>query len=72
MANTSIKAAFQRFWQHVVAEIGTRSDSALASAKEYTDSKVGTNSSITYGTEDLEAGVSPLPEGTIYLVYEEE
>ena len=26
---------------------------------------------ITYGTTDLEAGVSPLAEGTIYIVYEE-
>lgn len=24
----------------------------------------------TYGTEDLEAGVSPLPTGTLYFVYE--
>lgn len=28
------------------------------------------NSLITYGTTDLTAGVSPLPTGTIYLVYE--
>ena len=32
--------------------------------KEYVDAK------ITYGTEDLVAGVSELPTGTIYLVYE--
>ena len=28
------------------------------------------NNKITYGTTDLTAGVSPLAEGTIYLVYE--
>lgn len=28
------------------------------------------NINITFGTQDLEAGVSPLANGTIYLVYE--
>lgn len=40
MTNTSIYNAFQRFWQHVVALTGQKSDSALADAKEYTDSKI--------------------------------
>jgi hypothetical protein len=31
-----------------------------------------TVSNITYGTEDLVAGTSPLATGTIYLVYEVE
>ena len=36
MTNTSILAAFERFWQHVVAAISN----ALSSAKTYTDEQV--------------------------------
>lgn len=66
MANLSLKEALARYWQHVTAAIGTSSDNALANAKQYTDNK------ITSGTNDLEDGVSALPTGTLYLIYEEE
>lgn len=36
MTNTSIKAAFSQFWNHVVA----RTSDAIASANNYTDTKV--------------------------------
>ena len=51
MANTSILAAFERMWQHIVAAISTASseastdattkaDNALASSKSYTDAEI--------------------------------
>lgn len=40
MANNSIKAAFERLWQHVVAQVSSSKTEALNEAKSYTDTKV--------------------------------
>ena len=37
MANESIRAAFERMWQHTTSALNDKSSEALASAKEYTD-----------------------------------
>lgn len=37
MANNSIKAAFERMWQHVVAQVSSSKTEALTEAKAYTD-----------------------------------
>ena len=41
MANASIKAAFERFWEHVIARTGDM----ITQANEYTDTKVDTHTS---------------------------
>lgn len=42
MTNTSIKAAFERMWQHVVAQVGNSKTEALNEAKAYTDEAIAT------------------------------
>jgi hypothetical protein len=49
MTNASIYAAFERFWQHIVALVGQKSDSTLADAKDYTDSKISTTITAVWG-----------------------
>lgn len=39
MANTSLYAALERFWQYTVSLVKGSSDTTLASAQEYTDTK---------------------------------
>ena len=47
MANISLKAAFERFWTHVVAALNTKADTTTVeenynSLKQYVDDNVGT------------------------------
>ena len=61
MANTSIKAAFEQFWKHVIARTGdmistanTYADSKLEEAKSYTDTKTSGFAS----ESDITSGIS--------------
>lgn len=81
MANTSIYQAFERMWQHVIVAIdsrlgmsliedGTLTEKVQANPEATADVSAPQVRNISAGTEDLEAGVSELPTGTIYFVYE--
>lgn len=50
---------------HTPADIG-----AAAEGHTHTPSAIGAAPAYTYGTEDMEAGVTPLASGTLYFVYE--
>lgn len=53
------------------SEMSDTSENAVQNKviKAYVDNSLSSN--ITYGTDDLTAGTSPLATGTVYLVYEE-
>lgn len=58
-----------------VADFEEQDPTVPAWAKEatkptYTPEEIGAAPAYTYGTSDLQAGVSPLPTGTLYFVYE--
>lgn len=58
------------------AKLSTETDPTVpawakaANKPSYTAEEVGAAPAYTYGTEDLEAGVTPLAAGTLYFVYE--
>ena len=76
MKNTSIFAAFERMWQHIIAAFATKTEvnNLVANKADvshtHTASDIEGMPSVAYGTEDLEAGVSELETGKIYFVYE--
>lgn len=67
-ADSAIKASQDASGNTITTTYATKD--ALASVSAVADAALPANR-VTYGTEDLEAGVSPLPTGTLYFVYEE-
>lgn len=66
-ANIHVTAEQKAAWDGKAA--GDHDHGDMYYTKEEVDERLQNAGSITYGTEDLEAGVSPLAEGAIYFRY---